>query len=59
MISCLPGTTGLSLARQLFNPHYLVEKECEKIGYREKGDSHEGEQGGQASRNDVESRAGD
>jgi hypothetical protein len=37
----------------------LVEKECEKIGYREKGDSHEGEQGGQASRNDVESRAGD
>jgi len=37
----------------------LVEKECEKIGYREKGDSHEGEQSGQASGNDVESRASD
>ena len=34
-------------------------RECEKIGYREKGDSHEGEQSGQASRNGIESRAGD
>jgi len=25
MISYLPGTTGQSLARQLFNPHYLAE----------------------------------